>query len=252
MNRELARAALVLGDGSDRLERLRARAGPAQLAPDDLRGGDKIRIDRPEHEPPLNCDVGRAAFGMQHAVAGCLHRLFRIDHLWKVFVLHRDQVECVLGDVAALGHHHGDRFANVTDAADGDAALLDRRVGEARQRPGRSGDVGTSQYLDDAGKSRRGADVDRLDAGVRPRAAQHRRVQHVGKVDVVDVAALPGQEAWVLDALDVLADPLELLTRLLALAARRDRRALDDRAHYTASETVRWSSAARSTAAMMF
>jgi hypothetical protein len=101
-------------------------------------------------------------------------------------------------------------------------------------------------------KSRRGGDVDGLDAGVRPRAAKHRRVQHVGKVDVVDVAALPGQEAWVLDALDVLADPLELLTRLLALAARRDRRALDDRAHHAASETVRWSSAARSTAAMMF
>src|SRR5262249_4219926 len=162
-----------------------------------------------------------------------------------VFELHRDQVECVLGDVAALGHHHGDRFANVTDAADGDAALLDRRGGEARQRPGRSGDGGASQKLDDHGESRPGAGGGRAHAGGGPRAAQPRRVQHVGKVDVVDVAALPGQEAWVLDALDVLADPLELLTRLLALAARRDRRALDDRAHYAASETVRWSSAAR-------
>jgi hypothetical protein len=54
------------------------------------------------------------------------------------------------------------------------------------------------------------------------------------------------------DALDVLADPLQRLARLLALAARRDRRALDGRAHHAASAIACWSSAARSTAAMMF
>src|SRR5262249_2315395 len=124
--------------------------------------------------------------------------------------------------------------------------------GEAGQRPGGPGDVGAGQYLDDAGKRRRGADVDRLDAGVRPRAAQHRRVQHIGKVDVVDIAALPSEEPRILDPLDVLAAPLELLARLLPLAAGGGRRGLGDRVRQAASGSARWSSAARSTAAMMF
>ena len=249
---ELARAALVLGDGADGFERLRARTRPAQPAPDDPGGAGKICLHRPEREPPLHRDVGGAALGMQHAIAGGLHRLLRVGHHRQVFVLDRDQVERVLGHVAALGHHHGDRFADVADAADGDAALLDRRIGEARQRPRRPGDVGAGQHLDHALERRCGADVDRLDAGVRARAAQHRRVQHVGQVDVVDVAALPGEQARILDALDALADPLQRLARLLALAARRDRRALDGRAHHAASAIACWSSAARSTAAMMF
>src|SRR5262249_50301953 len=161
-------------------------------------------------------------------------------------------VERVLGDIAALGHCHGDRLADMPHAAQGHAALLYRGVGEARQRPGGPGDVGAGQYLDDAWKRRRGADVDRLDAGGRPRAAPHRGVQHIGKVDVVDIAALPGEEARVLDALDALADPLELLARLLALAAGWDWHGLGDRIHHAASGSARWSSAARSTAAMMF
>ena len=100
----------------------------------------KSCLDRPEREPPLHRDVGRAALGMQHAVAGGLHRLLRVGHHRQVLVVDRDQVERVLGDVAALGHHHGDRFADVADAADGDAALLDRRVGRstaAARSPGR-------------------------------------------------------------------------------------------------------------------
>src|SRR5262249_59170126 len=91
----------------------------------------------PARHPPLPRDVGRATVGMQYAVAGSLHRLLRVGHHRQVFVLDRDQIERVLGHVAALGHHHGYRFADVADAADGDAALLDRRGWEAWHGPPR-------------------------------------------------------------------------------------------------------------------
>ena len=192
---------------------------------------------------------------MKHAVARGLHCVFGVDHHRKALVVDHDQIERILGDIATLGHHHGDRFAHMADAADGDAALLDRRVCETRQWPGGLGNVGAGQNLNHARQCRRGGDIDRLDAGVGARAAQHRRVQHVGKVDVVDIAALPCQQSRILDALNALADPLQLLARLLALTAGRNRRRrLDDRVHHAASlcAATRSSSAARSTATMMF
>ena len=44
----------------------------------------------------------------------------------------------------------------------------------------------------------RGRGVDRDDPGVGERAAQDRAVEHPGQLDVVDVAALPADEAGVL------------------------------------------------------
>ena len=48
--------------------------------------------------------------------------------------------------------------------------------------------------------------LDPEDPGVREGAAQERGVEHAGKLEVVDVAAAPGEDARVLDARDVGSD----------------------------------------------
>jgi len=48
--------------------------------------------------------------------------------------------------------------------------------------------------------------VDAENSGVGMRASHDRRVQEVGKSQVVDVAALPGEEATILAAFDGKAD----------------------------------------------
>ena len=87
----------------------------------------------------------------------------------------------VFGDVARIRHDQHHRLADMADLAERDAALLDRRIGEARQRPGFLGRILAGDHGDDAGQRQRRALVDRLDAGVRVRASQHRRVRHVGQ-----------------------------------------------------------------------
>ena len=56
-------------------------------------------------------------------------------------------------------------------------------------------------------RSRQHAGVDRLDAGVRMRTAQHCGMHHRGQMNVVDVSAVPRQQPRVLDPLHRAADP---------------------------------------------
>ncbi len=133
-----------------------------------------------------------------------------------------------------------------------DAALLDRRVGEARERAGRLGYVLAGQDRHDARKSRGGADIDREDARMSVRAPEHGGMQHIGQVDIVDVASLPGEQARIFHALDAFAYPFQLLAGPFTLPAGWNGRALLDRGHHAASSWARSSSAARSTDAMMF
>ncbi len=248
VDRELADAAIEGHDRAAGLERLGARARPAQLARDHDVGVGEILIERPEREFTMHCYVGGPALRMEHGVAGCRDRGLGIDHRRQLLVVDLDQLERVLGDIAALGGDDRDRLADVAHAVERHAALLDRRIGETGQGPGDLGDVGAGHDQGHARQRLCPADIDRLDARVRVRAAQCCRVQHVRQHDVVDVAALAGQEARVLDPLHALADPAEVAARLLALPARRDAGA---GGHSAASRTGVMSSAARRIAAMM-
>jgi len=73
-------------------------------------------------------------------------RVFRIHHDRQGIVLDHDPIDRVLRDVAALGHHRGDRLADVADPIGGDAVLRHRRVGEARERPGLLGGLGPGEH----------------------------------------------------------------------------------------------------------
>jgi hypothetical protein len=73
--------------------------------------------------------------------------------------------------------------------------------------------VGAGDHRVDALERQRPAGVDCGDAGVRVRAPDERRVQHAGKVDVVDEAAASREQPRVLDAQEAAPD----VTRLLVL-----------------------------------
>ena len=222
MHRELAAARLVGRDAADRLERLRARAAPAELAlHHEVRLGE-IVLHGPELESPVLRDVVRAALRMQHGVPARGHRGLGVDHHRQVLVLDLDQVARVLGDVAVLGDHRRHRFADVAHPIDRHAVLHHRRARELRRRAGHLLRFRAGEDEVHARERLRLRGVDALDAGVRPVAAQHRGVRHAGEHDVVDVLAVAGQQARVLDPLEVLADVLVFLARRLLLPARRN------------------------------
>ena len=70
-----------------------------------------------------------------------LPRLERVEHDRQRLVLDLDQVARVLGDVAVLGDHRGDRLAVVAHLLDRDHVLHDRPGPERRQRRGPLGHV---------------------------------------------------------------------------------------------------------------
>jgi len=86
-----------------------------------------------------------------------LHALARVDDGAERFVLHVDQFQRILGDIAVLCHDDGNRIANVADFGRGDRRLL--RALEARDDAGahRNGfharHVGSREHSDDTGKS---------------------------------------------------------------------------------------------------
>jgi hypothetical protein len=115
-----------------------------------------------------------------------------------------------------LGYHEGDAVADV--------ARLDR----LEQRPERAialraahilghekrrdaaqavlARVVTRQHADHAGQRERLGRIDAADARVRVRGHDHRAVQHVRQLDIVDVPRAPGEKALVLDPAHGLTD----------------------------------------------
>jgi hypothetical protein len=68
--------------------------------------------------------------------------------------------------------------------------------------------IGVDEHGVDPGHGQRGALVDAADFRVSVGTAHERRVQHAGKLDVVDVTAFPAEQRGVLLALDGSAKPL--------------------------------------------
>lgn len=142
---------------------------------------------------------------------GRLRRLLHADHRLEDLVVDPDERAGVLGEVAVAGDDHHDGLADVPDDLAGQrvrgAAVGERRVrDEQRQRLGeRAGEVlpgvDRHQPVDLDG----GRDVDVADPGVGVRGPDERRLQRPGS-QVVDVAALTGQQPGVLAAPDRFAE----------------------------------------------
>ena len=123
----------------------------------------------------------------------------------QFLVVHLDEFEGVLGDVAAVGHHGGDRLAHETHLVDGEhrpgdlAQCRDHRqvvvegAGVGRQ-------FGPGERPDHAGQGHGARDVHVADAGVGQRAPQDGDVLQVGPPDITQIFALTAKEPGVLAA----------------------------------------------------
>ena len=156
-----------------------------------VNGACEFLLDRTEHIVAMLGDIVRPALRMQHRIAPRVDRLHHVGDGRQRLVFHLDESDSILGEITAIGDHQRHRLADVAHLAECDAALLDRRTGEAGQRPGLPRGLVAGDHGGNAGQRQRRALVDRSDAGVRVRTAQYCRVRHIRQRDVVDKAAAP-------------------------------------------------------------
>ena len=173
-----------------------------------------------------------------------VERLAGVDDRRQRLVLDVDQLQRVVGRVLVGRDHERDLLALEADLVAGEHGLGvvgDRRhPGQAERLEVLGGDHGG-----DVGMGQRGRGVDRDDARVGVRAAQHGAVHHPRQLDVVEVGALAADEARVLLALQ----PAEA-DRALGRGARE---VLDDgHAHASCRACAASWSAAQRTALTMF
>ena len=156
---------------------------------------------------PLEDDVARRVLVELHGAR--LGRGLRVDHHGQRLVVDDDGLQGIDRLGGRLGDHRRHALAGPLDAVGGQDArrvdvVLDAR--HAAGRPGHGqrvvGDVGAGEDGDHAGHGACRRRVDGPDVGVGVRAAQDRQVGHARHLDVVEVAALAGDEARVLDPLD--------------------------------------------------
>ena len=151
---------------------------------------------------------GRVAEGGGHVAAhgGEQHGRFRaarlghVDHRGQQVVVDIHQVRGILALVAALGHDHGHRLADVPDHLPGQQRLAHLRVdhaahgrGQVRQVQVRGGERG-----DHARRRQRAADVNRGDPRVRDRGPDEMDVTGTRQAQVIRVDPAGGQESGIL------------------------------------------------------
>ena len=219
---EAARAVVEGRHGAHRLQRLPARARPAEAPLDHQIGGGEILLHRPEGERALERDVGVAAVGVQDGIAGRRQRLLGVNDRGQWLVDDLDQIAGVLGDVAILRCHRRHRLADVAHAVVGDHGLEHRRARPGGERIADLRRIGAGHHAEDAGQGGGLARIDGDDPCMGMGAPQHRSVRHLRHVDVVGVDALADEEARVLHPLHALADPLQVGAGFFALPALRD------------------------------
>ena len=115
-----------------------------------------------------------------------------------------------------LGDDRGDPLAGPLDAVRGERPRRVDVVLDARTAAGRPGhrqrvvrDVGPDEDGHHAGHRLGGGRVDRADVGVRVGAAKDRQVGHRRQLDVVEIVAVAGDEARILDPLDRVAEDVD-------------------------------------------
>ena len=181
IDREFLRPLVEARDRAAGLDRLSAGTRPAQVAFDHVRGPREFLLDRPEHIVAMLGDVVRTALGMEHGVARRIDRVHHVGYRRQRLVFDLDQPNGVFGDITRVGNDQRHRLADMAHLAERDAALLDRRVGKAWQRPGFLRGVLAGDHCDDARQRQRRRLVDRSDPRVGVRAAQHRGMRLVGQ-----------------------------------------------------------------------
>ena len=141
----------------------------------------------------------------------CRERLFEIDHRRQGIDVDDDVGERVLGEMAALRHHHRQGLADMAHLVLGERHLGAQVEGDAgdrrrrhQQRPGLPvvAEIVGGIDGDDAGALARGGDVDPADASMGDRAAQERHMHHAREHDVVDEQRPAAQQPRILVALD--------------------------------------------------
>ena len=99
-----------------------------------------------------------------------------------------DEPERVLGDVAVIGHHQGDRLSRVPDDPAGDSglevALGPGRRSHAVGDDGAPRHVGGREHGAHACQLERAPGVDGYEPGVGVAGAEHHRVEHAGHADI--------------------------------------------------------------------
>ena len=204
-----------------------------QLLAKDMRrgaeGGIDIAVGRGEARRDIAVTLGVAAWRVG------LHRVTAVTHRRQGLVIDQDRSSRVLGAMAAVGDDDRQRLADIADLVAREAELrdqlADRRVGHQHRHARLAhalGQVGRGEDGVNAGHGARRGGIDRTDAGMGVGRAQERGLERAGKMDVVDEAALAGEERLVLGALDPGADRAR--SHLATRSARGRRRAASARA----------------------
>jgi hypothetical protein len=141
--------------------------------------------------------------------------LFQIDYRRKLLEFDVDIVERVLGDIAALGDHDHQRFADMADLVLREwhlrAFVENDAFDRGRRHQDRAGlPVGAEVACDVGGDHARPLqglrNVDLQDFRMRYLAAQQSGMQHPRQLDVVDKQRLAGEKPAVFVALDRFAE----------------------------------------------
>ena len=208
---ELGRGPVEVRDRPAALDRTRVRARVVQLEPGDHVGllEGPVGGGRVADLPVVDGVAGLALLVVpdDRGVLGL--RLLRVHDRRQRLVLDVDGLARVLGDVRVVGDDAGHLLTLEPHLVGGQHGL--GVVGQGRhpgQVPGRHHLAGQHQV--DPGDIPGLAGVDRLDPGVRQRAAQDLHVQHARQGDVIGVIALTADEAVVLDPLAAGAQPADL------------------------------------------
>jgi hypothetical protein len=153
-----------------------------------------------------------------------LHRLLGVGDGRQLLVVHLDRIERSVRGEPVLGDHGRHGLAHVAGAVDAQRVPLDalrpdgRGVVRLGDRARVLRDLAPGHDVEDARQTLRSGRVDRPDAGVRVRAAQHGHERHPRELDVVDERPLARDELAVRHHRDRLAD-VRHVTRLLAPGA---------------------------------
>jgi hypothetical protein len=205
-DRDATGVAVVGGDERTRLQRHGAVALHAELLADD-------HVDVVEHRHVAVRDGHAVDHVRPHPLVqqrrALLHGLDRVEHDRQRVGLDVDRGRGVLGHVGVVGHHEGDRLADVAHAVAGERRL--QRVLAALGREQADGDAHVGHVVggEDAHHARHrlsDALVDRDDHAVRRLAAHDPHVELTGDVHVRAELAAAGQQAQVLLARDAGAD----------------------------------------------
>ena len=202
--------------------------GPRVVEPDVAPDLHRVRDEAMVYEPFLDDDLGLcerllgallvADGPVEHDVvrgvvvelrrAG-LGGLFSIDHGRERLVVDLDRLECVDRLLGRLGDDGRHPLARPLDRIGGENAGGADVVRDARRAAGRPGhgqriprDIGPDDGREHARHRLGRGRIDRADVGVRVWATQDGQMGHRLQLDVVEVAALAGDEARVLDPLD--------------------------------------------------